>query len=164
MKYPEYFDIFANFGTNEMLQEDTLKELESFVYSIFGYKNLSSVNEAEKCKFTSKCDKGKKSLDLCMLPPCQENLKLHMRRANYVATIFNSANLLQMILDSPLKHGWDENLVVVAIVFPDDISDILFAVVGRNEYEDDDESSGNESPEEYLPDSSDSEESDIDYY
>ena len=99
-----------------------------------------------------------------MLPPCQENLKLHMRRANYVATIFNSANLLQMILDSPLKHGWDENLVVVVIVFPDDISDILFAVVGRNEYEDDDESSGNESPEEYLPDSSDSEESDIDYY
>ena len=37
-------------------------------------------------------------------------------------------------------------------------------MIGRNEYEDDDESSGNESPEEYLPDSSDSEESDIDYY
>ena len=149
-----------------MLQDDTLKELESFVYSLFGYKKLSSVNEAEKCKFTSKYDKRKKSLDLCMLPSCQENLKLHMRRANYVATIFNSANLLQMNLDSPLKHGWDKNLAVVwsNIVFPGDISDMLFAVVGSNEYEGEDESSGNESPEECLSDSSASEESDIDYY
>ena len=92
--------------------------------------------------------------------------KLHMRRANYVATIFNSTNLLQMNLDSPLKHGWDKNLAVVwsNIVFPGDISDMLFAVVGSNEYEGDDESSGNESPEECLSDSSASEESDIDYY
>ena len=95
MKYPEYIDIFvnlgkfANLGMNEMLQEDTLKELESFVCKLCGYKKLSPVNEVRKCMFKSKYDKGKKSLDLCMLPPCQENLKLHMRRANYVATIFN---------------------------------------------------------------------------
>ena len=37
LKYLEYIDIFvnlgifANLGMNEMLQEDTLKELESFV-------------------------------------------------------------------------------------------------------------------------------------
>ena len=50
--------------------------------------------------FRSKYDKGKKSLDLCMLPTCQENLKLHMRRENHVAAIFNSANMLQIDFDS----------------------------------------------------------------
>ena len=52
--------------------------------------------------FTSKYEKETKSLDLCMLSPCQENLKLYMRRANYVAKIFNSTNMLQMDLDSQL--------------------------------------------------------------
>ena len=52
--------------------------------------------------FASKYEKGTKSLDLCMLSTCQENLKLHMRRANYVAKIFNSTNMLQMDLDSQL--------------------------------------------------------------
>ena len=71
LKYPEYLDIFANLGTNGMLKEDTLKELESFVCKIYGYKNLSPVNEVRKCMFLSKYDKGKKSLDLCMQPaPC----------------------------------------------------------------------------------------------
>ena len=45
LKYPEYLDIFGNLGTNEMLQEDTLKELESFLCKLYGYKKLSSVNE-----------------------------------------------------------------------------------------------------------------------
>ena len=124
------------------------------------------MNEVRKCMFTSKYYKGKKSLDLCMLPPCLENLKLHMRRANYVARISNSANMLQMSLNSLLKHGWDENLATVwsNAVFPEDISDMFFILDERNHYENDDESSGDESLEEYLSDLSDSEGSDMEYY
>ena len=48
LKYLEYLDVFANLGTNEiMLQEDTLKELESFVCKLYGYKKLSSMNEVQ---------------------------------------------------------------------------------------------------------------------
>ena len=36
-----------------------------------------------------------------------------MRRTNYVAAIFNFANLLQMDLNSLFEHGWDENLATV---------------------------------------------------
>ena len=84
--------------------------------------------------FTSKYEKEKKSLDLCMLPPYQENSKLRMRRANYVATIFNSANMLQMDLDTPFKHGWNENLATVwsDIAFPEGISDMLLVAEERN--------------------------------
>ena len=87
-------------------------------------------------------------------------------RVNYVSTIFSSANMSQMDLDSPLEHGWDENLATMwsNIAFPEDISDMFFVVDGRNDYENDDESLGNESPEVCLSDSSDSEESDIEYY
>ena len=88
--------------------------------------------------FRSKYDKGKKSLDLCMLPTCT---------------------------DSPLEHSWDENLATVwsNIAFAEYISDMFFVVEERTDYENDAESSGDESPEEYLSDSSDSEESDIEY-
>ena len=70
-----------------------------------------------------------------------------------------------MDLDSPLEHGWDENLATVQsdTAFPDDISDMFFVVNERNDCENDDESSGDESPEE-LYDSSNSEESNIKYY
>ena len=87
-------------------------------------------------------------------------------RVNYVSAIFSSANMSQMDLDSPLEHGWDENLATMwsNIAFPEDISDMFFVVDERNDYENDDESLGNESPEVYLSDSSDSEESDIEYY
>ena len=87
-------------------------------------------------------------------------------RVNYVSTIFSPANMSQMDLDSPLEHGWDENLATMwsNIAFPEDISDMFFVVDERNDYENDDESSGEESPVEYLSDSSDSEESDIEYY
>ena len=89
-----------------------------------------------------------------------------MRRANYVATIFNSANILQVDLASPFRHVWNENLATMwsDITFPECISDMLFEVDERNDYKNDYESSDGESPKEYLPVSSDSEESDIEYY
>ena len=46
----------------------------------------------------------------------------------------------------------DENLATVRsiVVFPEDIFDMFFVVDGRNDYENDDESSGDESPEDYF--------------
>ena len=57
----------------------------------------------------------------------------HMRRANYVATKFNPANMLQMGLESLLEHGLDENLSTFwsDLTFPKDLSDMLFEVTMR---------------------------------
>ena len=86
-----------------------------------------------------------------------------MKRTNYVATIFSSANMLIMDLYSPLEHYWDENLgnVCSNIAFPEDVSDMFFVVEESSDYENNNESSGKESSEEYLSDLSGSEESDI---
>ena len=83
-----------------MFQEDTLKELESFVGKLYGYNKLSSMNKVQKCIFTSKYDKEKKLLDLCILPPCQEN----------------SANMLQMDLEPPLEHIWMRILQLCGVI------------------------------------------------
>ena len=91
----------------------------------------------------------------------QSMMKLHMRRANYVGTIFNTD---EPRLTAQTWLGWESCNCVECIAFPEDISDMFFVVDKRNDYENDDESSGDESPEEYLPDSSDSEESYVKYY
>ena len=74
--------------------------------------------------------------------------------------------MLKVDLDSPSKHGWDENLATVRsdIASPHDISDMPFEVDERNDYESNDMSSDNEIPQEYVSYSSDSEESDTEYY
>ena len=84
MKYPEYIEVFSDLGKHTVLQEEIFTKLESFICKIYGFKDSSLVNEVRKISFLSNYEKHKKSVDLCMLPPCQENLKLHMARANYV--------------------------------------------------------------------------------
>ena len=69
-----------------------------------------------------------KTPDISVLPPCQSVLKLHARRANYVACIWK--NSLKPILDPPsiLENGWldDNSAQWIDIAFPDSITDILF--------------------------------------
>ena len=96
MKYPEYIEVLQT-----VLQEEIFTKFESLICKIYGFKDLSFVDQVRKISFLSIYKKHKKSVDLCMLPPCQENLKLHMTRANYVTTTFNRANMFLMSLDSP---------------------------------------------------------------
>ena len=46
-----------------------------------------------------------------MFPPSIENLKLHLKQSNYVACALQHSRGLQLNLDSPSLHGWDENSV-----------------------------------------------------
>ena len=46
-----------------------------------------------------------------MLPACDRNLKLHLRRSNYVAHTLQHAKSFQLNLDSSSLYGLDENSV-----------------------------------------------------
>ena len=61
------------------------------------------------------------------MPPCETNLKLHIMRANYAASIFRNANRLILNLEEPINHGWDERGRVMwsSICYPDDLSQLL---------------------------------------
>ena len=94
-----------------------------------------------------KFQKEKKITDLCNLPPCAENLKLHISRVNYVASIYERANRLNMCLDNPVEHGWSEDGKVIwsSNYFPDDITDMLLAEDLSDEDQDDESMSDTES-------------------
>eukprot|EP00794_Sanderia_malayensis_P002605 gene2605-biopygen2134 len=82
-----------------------------------------------------KLEREKKIIDLSLLPPCKENLRLHILRANYVAMIFRQANGLMLQLDAPVDHGWNEAGSVrwSDTCYPEDISELLLNQVEVNE-------------------------------
>ena len=47
--------------------------------------------------------------DLALLPPCKDNLKLHISRAYYVANMYVNALRLHMCLDDPTYHEWKQD-------------------------------------------------------
>ena len=48
-------------------------------------------------------------VDMSLLPPCRESLKMHVRRANYQALIWKKANEATPSIPGPDGHGWNTN-------------------------------------------------------
>ena len=49
-------------------------------------------------------------VDVSLLPPCQESLKMHVRRANYQALTWKKADHTKPIIPGPDGHGWNTNI------------------------------------------------------
>ena len=75
-------------------------------------------------KYTNNCS----SLNLSTLPPCEQNLQQHIKRANYVAAKNKRSKLLIMSVEDPIQHGWSDKQTPewYNVIFPDDVSEILF--------------------------------------
>ena len=65
---PEFLDLFGSLRENRNLTEDQMKALEHFVCSIFGEKNMHSLNETRQNIFWKKHEKDGKIVDLSLLP------------------------------------------------------------------------------------------------
>ena len=50
------------------------------------------------------------SVDMSLLPPYQESLKMHVRRANYQALIWKKADQATPSIPGPDRHGWNTNV------------------------------------------------------
>ena len=61
------------------------------------------------------------------MPPCEANLKLHIMRANYVASIFRKADRLILDLGDHKSHGWSDRGQVIWSndCYPKDITELL---------------------------------------
>ena len=129
IKKTDYVNLFANLGTTLQVPEEVEKGLEKFVCAIYGNERMQAVNDVRKKMFLQKFENEKKITDLSLLPPCQSNLKLHIKRSNYVASIFRQAGRLMMDLDDQANHGWDESGSVVwsDVCYPDDVAELLLS-------------------------------------
>ena len=74
-------------------------------------------------------------MDLTLLPPCQDNLNLHIDWFCYVANLYPESIRSDMLLDSPSMHGWDNerNAIWYETYFPDNIIDLLLLDDGNEE-------------------------------
>ncbi|XP_066920827.1 uncharacterized protein [Clytia hemisphaerica] len=102
----EYVKAFAELGTTWDISEENVSILEAFVCHMYGKKDSLELGiSIDDLRYNIYCRKnGKVSSE--SLPPCQNVLRQHIKRANYQARIW------RMCLDpwidrcDPSDHGW----------------------------------------------------------
>lgn len=136
----EFINLFTELGSSFQMPENLLSGLEKFVCALYGDQKISSVNALRHKIFVRKFEKEKKIVDLSLLPPCFENLKLHIKRANYVARMYRQAPCLMLQLENPSNHGWDERGSVIwsSTCYPEDVSEILLQADEDDDHDIDD--------------------------
>ena len=98
----EYQRTFQQLGSNLLMSEDLLLQLESFVCDLYGAKkDTTDVNQCRYAVFRAK----KGEAESHQLPPCQYSLYKHCQRANYQAAIWRNS-LQNSVIPSPVGHGW----------------------------------------------------------
>ena len=74
VKYVEYMEAFAEFGTNYQVLESLLEVLEKFVCHVYG----SKINDIDQLRYKLYCQSAGK-IGCKYLPPCQDVLRLNAR-------------------------------------------------------------------------------------
>ena len=144
-KKPEFMSFFSSLGLSLEISDNLIAAAEAYVCALYGKMKLRSVNEARIKIFWEKYNKNKKIVELSMLPPCRENLILHLKRANYTSFLMRSTTIKPNI-DHFTEHGWtaDGGSIWSQEYLPNEIQQILYddAVVqikkdeGENEVDD----------------------------
>ncbi|CAB4016498.1 Hypothetical predicted protein [Paramuricea clavata] len=123
---PKFYHAFQNLGVNWNLSDAIFDLLEEFVCFAYGYRR-KSVNFVRHQMFRAKYKKHSKIVDLSLSPPCQSVLKLHGRRANFVAKIWKSSDESKLQIPEISHHGWKSTGEIKWLVreFPDDVEELL---------------------------------------
>eukprot|EP00794_Sanderia_malayensis_P007637 gene7637-8478_t len=105
-----------------------------------------AINEARKAIFWQRLRTKNEIIDLSLLPPCQKTLRLHIKRSNFVAMMWERAIDPIMMLEDPTEHGWKEDLQPNwgEEPYPDDMEELLLhydpANSDGNEYDESEDS------------------------
>jgi hypothetical protein len=104
---PTFQNTFAQIGKEWLLTDDLAEELQEFTCRLYNARSpIKTVNDLRYQLFRAK----KGEVESGQLPPCEDCLSLHARRANYQAGIW--CRSLQAIPETPTPcgHGWTEDL------------------------------------------------------
>jgi len=118
--------VFAELGNEQQLSSVVFDGLQICTCAIYNQRRCKRINEARSTIFWNRFRDGKVA-DLCALPPCESALALHSARSNYVARMWRLAHRPQQFLDTPVNHGWTEDLSIhwVDIPYPVDVVELL---------------------------------------
>ena len=138
-KSPEFISTFKELGHQETISHSLLLRLEKFVCHLYGKPTYTSANRLrydivrQKYLMTGKTLLSSiHGLDISLLPPCQQALKMHSLRANYQAMIWKQADIAQPEISEPSCHGWtksDNGILSInwcTDLFPQQLVDIMY--------------------------------------
>lgn len=104
-------ELLKEIGETPECSEQSLSQAEDFVCHMYGHGGKHSINEVRLKLFVA----GKCSID--GLPPTQDALYFHLKRANYQTFIWKQATTTHVNLPSPNDHGWTtENNMLIPIL------------------------------------------------
>ena len=125
-KYTKFENCFAELGITVQLSMEIFNVIEEYVCHVYGYKE-KSINLVRSKLFYNKEKREHKVTDLSTLPPCQDVLLFHAKRANMIAYIWR--NSIHAHIDYPdiNEHGWQSNGEIYWMLdaFPHDIEQLL---------------------------------------
>ena len=101
LKSDDFIKLFAKLGTEWETSESELITTERFVCEMYDQKECSDVNIARYNLFRLTC-----RADYQLLPPNQDCLLHHVKRANYQAAIYRRSLLPYINAPSPDGYGW----------------------------------------------------------
>lgn len=114
-KRETFIDTFIRLGESDVLSNDVIDSLESFVCAMYGKGRSCQVNDVRydlailRFKASKAILSGDDGTDFCFIPPCKDSLVCHIKRCNYQTFIWKRANVQFIEYPSLFESGWKRN-------------------------------------------------------
>ena len=104
-----------------------MRSLEEFVCLLYGSRRVKKFNDLRHQLFQKTYQQKNKIIDLSLLPPCQQTLRLHSLRCNFVVKIRENSDVCTSQEPPITNHGWtgEREIQWIEKAFPDDIVQLL---------------------------------------
>ena len=77
IKNPKFLYIFSELAEDWILREDIMRSLEESVCLLYDCRCVKKVDDLRHQLFQNTYQQKNKTIDLSLLPPCQQTLGLH---------------------------------------------------------------------------------------
>ena len=119
IKTPKFLRIFSELQEDWILREDIMRS--------YGGRCVKKVDDLWHQLFQKTYQQKNKIIDLSLLPPCQQTLRLHSLRCNFVTKIWKNSDVCTSQEPPITYHGWtgEREIQWIEKAFSADIEQLL---------------------------------------
>ena len=82
-----------------------MRSLEEFVCLLYGSRGVKKIDDLRHQLFQKTYQQNNKIIDLSLLPPCEQTLRLHSLRCTFVAKIWKNSDVCTLQEPPITNHG-----------------------------------------------------------
>ena len=123
-KKVKFQEALTSLGNTWEVTPEMFTAIQGFICAIYG-STKKTINEVRFDLFHQKYQNQNKIVDMSTLLPCERVLFLHVKRANYIASIWKKANVAKPVLSPITDNGWNEDgsLTWISEIFPEEVEE-----------------------------------------